>query len=491
MFSRLPFDVLCLILWKLPPEDVVQASGVNKAFYKILNNEHFWKMKLMQHFPVTSFRYPELDHLTSSYKKFKFVYEREYEGLSQRQRKILSVLKEGDIVALKKLIITVDDIAFMLAANNQHNITLNKCLKQSVMDYLFNDIILAKYSSEQLFKVRKLIWAIRLNQVKLISELMRHEPDAAFSLNYRDTQLHYAAMTGSVDIYQMVENQASYRTGEMNDTPLTRAIRYRNVQLVKHILLTKISFADEDFPHARAVAFVCGCVDFIEMIDNKYFELTQKPYDISNYLSYAAGQGNNEVVEFLLTALTSRAHMYFYKPQRSGARACDVALYNAVKGKFTDLVTTLLDRGANPAIVTDYGYYTPLEWAIRQSNTATIEVLLLYNAHLSLPAGVLAASLSLAIQQKDLDIALMLLIRSTASANTEDMHDFLYQAVAADREDIVSALLDYGVKPDVLLRKKSCLTAAASNRNERMVIRLLTHGANAHTAKFIPTNDAT
>lgn len=101
--NDLPISLLSKTFSFLAPEKIHSLRLINKKFNRAAHYEWLWKQKFMQHFP----------HLKANgdyFDEFKKAYKREYASLTNYQRKVISIVKEGDLEALKKLRMKLYDL---------------------------------------------------------------------------------------------------------------------------------------------------------------------------------------------------------------------------------------------------------------------------------------------------------------------------------------------------------------------------------------------
>lgn len=187
--EKLPLEILLKIFSYLSIEETGKASAASRTMHRMVEPgnvkaQGFWKERLEQHFPNYFSRvskgkvdnwYVELVKVySSSYTQkktrlFGFLKDEEIK-LPSRIRKMISMVKEGDLQGLKKLGVTYDDL--LVESKNGSNIVgiADYFGKQEILDYFYHDLIVPavkKSGDTSSFP----LWAVRCNKVEILREM--------------------------------------------------------------------------------------------------------------------------------------------------------------------------------------------------------------------------------------------------------------------------------------------------------------------------------
>jgi ankyrin repeat protein len=163
------------------------------------------------------------------------------------------------------------------------------------------------------------------------------------------------------------------------------------------------------------------------------------------------------------------------------------ALHWAAERGNAELASVLLYAGANPAVVTRVGQYTPLHIAARAGNAAVVKALVAAGADVSVktsPSGVVALHLAAASGNPEVITALLDKGSDPNAKEPEWGQTPLIFAAAANRVEAIKVLLARGADPKITskaldLGKESQLDRAARQLQQKILDTIVPKGQKA------------
>src|SRR3990167_4559299 len=376
--KELDDPTLLELLSFLSPEDIQSATTLNKQFYELAHDNLLWHKKFELHFPHV---FSQLDNTTnrSWHNEFHTTYKTEYAHLSEKERKLFSLVKENDVDSLKK-ILTFSDLKGMTITNHALIYWASKKGYQAILD-LFYQVAAMNYhikdvddNSSILFLITQLllhqataidllIWATACNQsAKTINPLLSVDFRRDASIN-GTTLLHIAAYYGHIDVVNIllsfkVNAFLPYNVHDVlsdtGETPLCIAAREGHVEVV-NALLAKGAKINAGYCYSDGI--------------------------IATPLYIAAQEGHVEVVNALLANGAKINAGYC-----SSDGATETPLFIAAREGHVEVVNALLAKGAK----INAGYHledgiiaTPLFIAAQEGHVETVKALLAKGANIN------------------------------------------------------------------------------------------------------------
>ena len=486
--KELDDPTLLELLSFLSPEDIQSATTLNKQFYELAHDNLLWHKKFELHFPHV---FSQLDNTTnrSWHNEFHTTYKTEYAHLSEKERKLFSLVKENDVDSLKK-ILTFSDLKGMTITNHALIYWASKKGYQAILD-LFYQVAAMNYhikdvddNSSILFLITQLllhqataidllIWATACNQsAKTINPLLSVDFRRDASIN-GTTLLHIAAYYGHIDVVNIllsfkVNAFLPYNVHDVlsdtGETPLCIAAQEDHVEIVNALLANG----------AKINAGYC------------YSDGTVTP------LYIAAREGHVEIVKTLLAKgakINAGCHL------EDGIIA--TPLYIAVQEDYVEIVNVLLANGAKinaGYCSSDGATETPLFIAAREGHVEVVNALLAkgakINAGYHLEDGIIATPLFIAAQEGHVETVKALLAKGAninAGCRSSDGSTAtpLYIAAQEGHVETVKALLAKGANINAGYHLEdgtvTPLFIAAKRGHAKIVNALLIEGANINT----------
>jgi len=334
--SDLPVELQFLIAKYLRPEDANRLFSTSKQLQKVKTSDYshpYYRQQLVLHFPFT---FKKLDKKTHRDWKKVFIntYQTEYRDLPNTERKLLSIVKTGDLESFIAGKYNLEDLVkvprgelinrginFMSwAAINHH---------QTMLDYFYS--LACKYRID--------------NADHAINP---HEID---SLGY--ALLHYAAFCNqSVDttILPLIGSGTSINTCAWNDgiTALMIAAGNGHLEIVNALLTNgaSVDIARWNGVTALMIAAGKGDLEIVEALLGKGASVNAACDDGETALYIAAQKGDLEIVEALLGKGAS------VDVARWDGKT---ALYIAAQKGHLEIVEALLGKGASVNATDRYG----------------------------------------------------------------------------------------------------------------------------------------
>src|SRR3990167_377958 len=413
--KELDDPTLLELLSFLSPEDIQSATTLNKQFYELAHDNLLWHKKFELHFPHV---FSQLDNTTnrSWHNEFHTTYKTEYAHLSEKERKLFSLVKENDVDSLKK-ILTFSDLKGMTITNHALIYWASKKGYQAILD-LFYQVAAMNYhikdvddNSSILFLITQLllhqataidllIWATACNQsAKTINPLLSVDFRRDASIN-GTTLLHIAAYYGHIDVVNIllsfkVNAFLPYNVHDVlsdtGETPLCIAVQEDYVEIVNVLLANgaKINagycYSDGATATPLYIAAQEGHVEVVNAVLANGAKInagycssdgaTETP------LFIAAREGHVEVVNALLAKGAKINAGYHLE---DGIIA--TPLFIAAQEGHVETVKALLAKGANinaGCRSSDGSTATPLYIAAQEGHVETVKALLAKGANIN------------------------------------------------------------------------------------------------------------
>lgn len=379
--ADLPDAMLLDVVTKLDPYRIL-ALGISLASTpasKVLNDPLLWQGKYKQHFPYLP-PVPLYPQQTNWKRVVVDACNREYALLSMRQRRLLSLIKEGDLDTLKTMGLHRDDLlsgtghsSLLYWAEQQKN--------QALRDYCYELASTAFRNEDQTLDATRLDehqrsllhYAIALRQpLAILAGLLDQQANPYARDNTTSTPMFVAARCGYLEAVQLlIARGASPLTARASDdvTPLSIAAQHGHINVVNELLAHHAnpdvaSIPDGITPLHMAVQY--GHEDVVKRL----LESGANPHAVSasdhpaTPYSIALQTGNAAIIETLF----------------GNQNQAQTALLVATENDHYDVIRTLLERGVNPDIIDPESGLTPFMVAVTHGNDSTVALLLQHGA---------------------------------------------------------------------------------------------------------------
>jgi len=150
----------------------------------------------------------------------------------------------------------------------------------------------------------------------------------------------------------------------------------------------------------------------------------------------------------------------------------------------TKIVQSLLDKGADVNRIPDTGSTTPLVWAVKPDNAATMKLLLEHGARPNLMTKKGVTALHVAAWRGNVTAVRLLIEHGSdpnIKSNSEEHFTPLHCAARFENPDVAEALLESGAKINELSEEGTPLQVAIRHKRNRMLDLLLQRGAGIET----------
>ena len=287
---------------------------------------------------------------------------------------------------------------------------------------------------------RRLIDAVKAGNIDVVRTLLKQRVDVNASEGDGSTALHWAVHRDNNVAVDLLL-RAGARPGVSNDlgvTPLYLACTNRNAGLIKTLLAAGAD-PNATLLQGETVLMECaraGTADGVKAVIAKGADVNAKESTHGQTaLMWAASQHHSSVVEVLLELgadLRARSRVYTQHVKNA-------------------------DRTANrePVTTVQRGGSTPLHFAVRSGDVASVKLLLAAGADVneSLPDGM--SPLIVAAQSGHGDVGALLLEKGAEPNSDAIGYTALHAAVLRGDLQLVSALLVRGANPSVRITKPS------------------------------------
>lgn len=301
------------------------------------------------------------------------------------------------------------------------------------------------------------------NRLKSVTQLMHVGSKTTVYQDYprNSTGLHVAAYFGMIDLARHYLENKSH--GQPSDswkrTPLIVACEQGHTELADILMGYSMGLYDRDKEGRTPLHHASrnGHTSLVSLLLYKGYELDIRDRQDKTAVEYAAGGGHGDIVTKLLLAgaeegnalsiAAAAGHLKIVELLLNAGRDSDEdqALIEAARSGFEDIVTLLLERGANLNFM-DYRHMTALHYAAAEGRTAMTELLLMNG--------------------------------SSIQAQDRKGRTPLYLAAERGDEPTVKILTEYGAEIEArTLEGRTALTESASTGNAGIVDLLLRRGA--------------
>lgn len=499
---ELPDDLLLKIHDSLTPGDGSSLASTQKQFSDLHKDPSLWKNKLERHFPHVFKALPDQKPIDWR-AKYQAVYAEEYKSLTPQQRRLFSLVKEGDIQQLKTELESKETdskapeskeartppILQLLDLADRRGYSLFDWIlaqkNQQLLDYFYQRLIYPYYQAHgggaaadpTGNRRNELYWALMCRQdASYIQALLEQGYDTSavyFPNAQRPYQLiHIAAEQGYLNVVQYLVQRSPALARAINDpsvgTPLYLAAKHGHATIVEWLLNNGATVVTED-----------GRDDMESRGDAFYF-----PIHAASYF------GHLDVVKVLLR----------YHPHLINTLALDsTPLCSAIRAGHLHLVEYLLESKRNPQAITTpeekTNYYEyPMIRALllmdkahlRDRGKALVAILLKHQVaipvdHTAFTTNYLKCLYEATIRTGRLDFVQILfdqypqlLPRSTQFGNNTS--HALFSAVEAGHLDIVQYLLKKRGTNSQLWNDHHALSIAITNGRDDIAEALILAG---------------
>ncbi|MBN1272758.1 MAG: ankyrin repeat domain-containing protein [Candidatus Aminicenantes bacterium] len=246
-------------------------------------------------------------------------------------------------------------------------------------------------------------WACRLNELDIITFLIKHHSDVNKPDQNRIVPLHSAAARGNVEACQLLLNNKAQidKTNSYGSTPLHFAVSYGQFEAVKFLVEKGAPLEMKDgrqrTPLSVAAREMAG-IEIVRYLVETGANVNTRDYSNSTPISLAAWRGSEDIVDYLLSQnaeldLSGRKGIQLlhysineklWKLYQEMVKKCDhlnelipegqTLLHWASKSGFLQVIRDLVDRGADLNEPDVFGY-TSLHYAARSGRINTVKFL--------------------------------------------------------------------------------------------------------------------
>jgi ankyrin repeat protein len=288
-----------------------------------------------------------------------------------------------------------------------------------------------------------LYWSSARGDVYMSQKLL--DRGAKLDLNGTDQSLLLGIVKGGrKDTLQLLLNKGMEieSRDESGRTPLMLAVERRYAAMVQLLLERGAEVEAMDYSNRTALSYAfCGQADevILRLLLEGGANTEVNDDDGRPFLCLAARQGNTAAVRLLLehgANIESKDHW--------GMTALSHAVGVGEHGS-EDIVRLLLEHGADVEARIRVDGLMPLEEAVRQGNTAVVQLLLDNGMMINATNGRFGTPLAIASGKRDMPMV-QLLLEKGACINTSDRYSDrpLFRAVYGGHEDIVRLLINGG-----------------------------------------------
>lgn len=406
----LPVELLFSIIFYLLPEEIMRLAFISKHYNEIFITDAIWIDKVKKHFPQ------QKSVESNALADFKKNYLTTYKYISNINRKIFSMVMEGHVSLLEKMLTMV-------------HLTSSRDLLESVL----------RTKNQELFDV---VYKKFLEQKK-----------QEFVIN----------LFKASDCSLMHENLGNHQCSGKHEC----SVRYEDVPLLhlsvllnqKPAIVQALSMSD----HAKRDIFYYGRPLIIAANFN-YHQLI--PLLLPNKMKYAVialknavKSGSDEVVKLLYQHITS------FQSSIATQEFLNEMLFTAAEGGHPTIIKFFYEKKAKVNVLYKYNSsaqdneskMTPLHVAVALERIEAVKILLEYKADANIASFINDDNLYPLVDAANISLEMIqLLIASGANINVtnSDGESALHAAIMKDNIEIVSFLLNNGVKTDALFYEK-------------------------------------
>ncbi len=400
---------LCLTL-----PDIANLTQVSKKLADaVIKDQDYWKQALALHFQETYLAYqvPRYTIRTPNwFNRFKHIYHDAYiynnrtynlEYMSPRERRIITLIKIGDLAQLQAMTI---GFCIIHLQSKRNMLALAANPNQALRDYCYNAFILPHFTRHSAINLTKkdgrsktiIHWAVLLNQETAIQDFITKQANFCHIDTDGNPPLNYAIITGNLNMVNLlIANMGDFLTEDINiypdyvESPLCLAVKHQHLDIVQALFAHGMRNSNifrgiiHDYPFTLAIksgnhAMVTFLLSHSPKIDinatpnyRYYYGLTGLPA-----IFYAVKNEDFVMLE-LLISLKGNINR--------ASDAWKTPLGCAVENASYDVAEWLLEHGANPNISKDpplpiKDYALPIDLATKNNNLAMLKLLLKYNA---------------------------------------------------------------------------------------------------------------
>lgn len=446
-FSLLPSELINqlfgIAILGTPPEELkailASPDPALSDLKSTLRYSNLWYNLFLYHFPNATNPLKRTD-CSDWCVKFWSKYEHTYGLLNNRQKRLFSLFKLGEIELVKEMKPTLRELNIQVAGDDIFS-WVERSQHQEILDYIY---------------------------LLVLEEWAREDDWLQSWSRYPGSQLHLAAwLNQPLECSRFIAEGAEVNmVNDDNKTPLSIAVMRGHAGVVK-ILLT--AGADKDFPLLLNRAVRNGHTQVLELMLNSGVKIGQKV--INTLLTVAVEEGHAEDVKLLLTA---GAQIDEADPNSTPL------LYTAAENGHADMIELLQSKGADIDKTKSSDGQTPLYVAAKRGHAHVVELLLKAGADIYKASLNGEIPLDAAVQSNYADVVILLLTARTYKGPLlNNCSLLLHVAAKHGSENVIELLLRKDANIDQRTKDGSTPLHIASREGKEAIVKLLlSRGAN-------------
>lgn len=397
--EALPAHILHILFLNLDLSDLAELMLVNKQFATLAKkDQEYWKQAHAHHFREIIITYKLQDHQTEYwFEYFKSTYQSSYYYLSQEVKRVLTLIKSGDMERFQRETPETGYSINYLTSREAIISALATGPCQALRDYVYQNIILPHYTrKDKALKLERtdaeaktlIHWAAILNQATAIKYFISRRANFCLVDSKIQLPLNYAILAGNLSMVNLlISHMGNFLTEQTglfnldNIQPLQQAVKHQYLDIVKALVAHGLDpngiFRGTHYVPPITIAVKAGNHDIAAFLLSQSVD-TNATAQPANYLHdekrtalhYAV---ENQDIKMIKSLLKHKADI------EDMQNTTGTPLMLAVLNRACETAQCLLTHKANPNTA-DKNYVLPIDAAAKTQNHPMLKLLLAHGA---------------------------------------------------------------------------------------------------------------